>query len=172
MNIRDARKTHHPRRCKKAYRKNISPKDPSRRKQKETCVSFRQDLVNEPFDEQRIEQKHQAAQHDHRHTQKMRPKEGPQLADKPSELRVGLQKQNSSPTLRTVILKFMQAAVATIWRSWMSVRQTYLRPIAFRFAHPGLIGPFGRSIEPTFPKTLSKHLWLYAPPRPLSARRP
>ncbi len=77
-------------------------------------VSFRQNLVNEPFDEQRIEQKHQAAQHDQTHAQEMRAKERPQLTDKPSDLRVGLQNQNSPPTLRTVILKFMQAAEAAI----------------------------------------------------------
>ncbi len=98
-------------------------------------VSFREDLVNEPFDEERIEQKHQAAQHDQSHTQEMRPKERPQLADKPSELRVGLQNQNSPPTLRTVIWELKQAAEAAIWRSWMRVMQTDLRPIAFTFAY-------------------------------------
>src|SRR6266478_4876581 len=105
---------------------------PSRSKQEQTHVFFRQDLVNEPFDEERIEQKHQAAQHDQKHTQEMHPKEGPQLVDKPSELRVGLQDQNPPPTTR-IIVKFMQPADAAIWASWMSAMQTGLRPIAFTF---------------------------------------
>src|SRR6266436_9913972 len=104
----------------------------------------------------------------------MRPKEGPQLADKPSELRAGLQNQNSPPTPRTVILKFMQAAEAAIlegmdvrYSNGLKTHRLYL-PVS----GAGLIGRLCRSVEETIPRTLSRHLWLCVPPRSLSARSP
>jgi hypothetical protein len=59
-------------------------------------VFFRENTVDQPLDEQGIEQVHQATQYDQGHADRMRPEERSQLPRKPTELRVGIRRQGNS----------------------------------------------------------------------------
>jgi len=57
--------------------------------------------VNQPLDEQGVQEKHQAAQDDHGNAKQMCPQEGPYLSDKPPKLGIKSQTQECSSVLST-----------------------------------------------------------------------
>src|SRR5437667_1108927 len=61
---------------------------------------FGEGPINQPFEEEKIEEKHEAAQNDEGDTQKMRTHERAELLNKPAQLWIELRTQRCSPWRR------------------------------------------------------------------------
>jgi len=70
--------------------------------------------VNQPFDEQGVEQKHQAAQYHQGHAQQMRAQERAQLAGKPTELRIRIRSHEHSQQFRCTYLTIQRSSAPRI----------------------------------------------------------
>ena len=81
---------------RKAEPANIDPEEARRDKEQEVEIFFEKNSVDQPLDEQRIKQVHQAAQNDQGDTKYMCAEKRPQLASKPAELHVEIRCQEDS----------------------------------------------------------------------------
>src|SRR5260370_7722857 len=92
--------THKPCKCGEGQPKDVDCEKPSRSDEYQTQIPFRENPINQPFDEQGIEEKHETAQNDEGNAQEMRTQERADSVNKPPKLCIYLQPQKCSPQER------------------------------------------------------------------------